>query len=68
MSDALLRLTLILVYGPFFLTLGIFVFALLLKWAGKPDLLAWLIAKTSAQQPKPKQPGSAETVGPRGEH
>jgi|GEM_PF-4369514 len=54
MNDALLRLTLVLAYGPFFLMLGIFIFALLLKWAGKPDLLIWLIAKTGPQQPLPR--------------
>jgi hypothetical protein len=68
MNDALLRLTLVLAYGPFFVMLGMFIFALLLKLTGKPDLLNWLTRKTEAQQPISKGKSPAGIESPRKGH
>jgi|WetSurMetagenome_2_1015567.scaffolds.fasta_scaffold183438_3 hypothetical protein len=68
MDDALLRLTLVLSYGPFCLMLGIFLLAGLLKLGGRPDLLTWLVAKTSAQQPGPKPNSGKAGKSVPGEH
>jgi hypothetical protein len=55
MDESLLRLVLFLAYGPFCLMLVVFGAGLVMKWAGKPDFLAWLIRGTSAQQPLPRK-------------
>lgn len=68
MNDTLLRLTLVLAYGPFFVMLGMFIAALLLKLTGKPDLLNWLTRKTEAQQPLTRAKFPAGTESPRKEH
>jgi len=68
MNDTLLRLTLVLAYGPFFVMLGIFICAFLLKLAGKPDLLNWLTRKTDAQQPIAKAKSPAGMESSRKEH
>jgi hypothetical protein len=68
MNDTLLRLTLVLAYGPFFVMLGIFIFAFLLKLTGKPDLLNWLTRKTEAQQPLAKAKSPAKRDSPQQEH
>jgi len=51
MDESLLRLVLLLAYGPLFLILAAFCVGLLLKWRGDPSFLEWLIRKTDAQQP-----------------
>jgi len=51
MTVDLLKLVLLLAYGPFLVMLLIFGLGLLMKWSGRPDLLEWLVSKTEAQKP-----------------
>lgn len=51
MNERLLWVSLLLAYGPFLLMLALYLAALALKLAGKPELLSVLVAKTGPQQP-----------------
>jgi hypothetical protein len=51
MSENLLRLVLLLAYGPFFAMSAVFLIALLLSLTGNRALLQWLVGSTEAQQP-----------------
>jgi len=51
MSERMLWVTLLLAYGPFVLMLFIYLAALVLRLAGRPEMLRVLVAKTGPQEP-----------------
>jgi hypothetical protein len=51
MDHGFLCVSMLLAYGPFALMLCLYAAALVLKFAGKPELLTVLIARTGPQEP-----------------
>lgn len=51
MGNCLLWVSLSLAYGPLLLMLFLYVAALVLRLAGRPELLTMLVQKTKAQEP-----------------
>ena len=51
MSERVLWVTLFLAYGPLVLTLFLYVAALVLRLAGRPELLTLLVERTKPQEP-----------------
>ena len=51
MSDALLVAVMLLAYGPFLLMGLLYLLGLVLKLAGRPGFLTWLVARTRVPQP-----------------
>ena len=51
MGDSLLRVALLLAYGPLLLMLFLYAAALVLRLAGRPELLTLLVDRTKAQEP-----------------
>lgn len=54
MDDSMLRIVLLLAYGPFVMMLLVFLIGLVMKWTGDSTFLDWLIQKTGPQQPVKK--------------
>ena len=51
MSERVLWVTLFLAYGPFVLTLFLYVAAVVLRLVGRPELLTLLVERTKPQEP-----------------
>ena len=51
MGERFLWVSLSLAYGPFVLMLCVYAAAVVLRLAGKPELLTVLVAKTGPQEP-----------------
>jgi hypothetical protein len=51
MSDTLLKVTMVLAYGPFLLMAALYLAGLLLRAGGRPELLKTLVERTNVPQP-----------------
>ena len=51
MSDRILRAAMFLAYGPFVLTVCLYVAGLLLRWMGCPEMLRTLVDRTEIPAP-----------------
>ena len=56
MSANWLKVTALLAYGPFVLTLGVYGVALALRGCGQPGLLRFLVEKTKEHTPVSRGP------------
>jgi len=51
MSDSVLFVVILLAYGPFLMMGLLYLLGLVLKLAGRPGFLAWLVERTQVPQP-----------------